>query len=226
MMHGYCPQASVPPGCKKSGNIQSNQSQANGRTSGGFNRPPQRHRVSGLRCLRTHFGVGLTSTVCGRHLASGPKISFTLFWARHPARYGVMAPIAQSVKTLLEGPLQAAETLVWMTWLDKPVSQLIQLAMKAIYTTEIFDGWFESLKDRQAARRIQARIDRAEDGNFGDHKSVGEGVSEMRIHHGPGFRVYFTLRGLEIVILLAGGDKSSQAKDIQTAQALARQMKE
>jgi putative addiction module killer protein len=137
-----------------------------------------------------------------------------------------MAPIAQSVKTLLEGPLQAAETLVWMTWLDKPVSQLIQLAMKAIYTTEIFDGWFESLKDRQAARRIQARIDRAEDGNFGDHKSVGEGVSEMRIHHGPGFRVYFTLRGLEIVILLAGGDKSSQAKDIQTAQALARQMKE
>ena len=113
-----------------------------------------------------------------------------------------------------------------MTWLDKFVSQLIQLAMKTIYTTEVFDGWFESLKDRQAARRIQARIDRAEDGNFGDHKSVGEGVSEMRIHHGPGFRVYFTLRGLEIVILLAGGDKSSQAKDIQTAQALARQMKE
>lgn len=98
--------------------------------------------------------------------------------------------------------------------------------MKAIYTTEIFDGWFESLKDRQAARRIQARIDRAEDGNFGDHKSVGEGVSAMRIHHGPGFRVYFTLRGLEIVILLAGGDKSSQAKDIETAQELARQMKE
>jgi putative addiction module killer protein len=98
--------------------------------------------------------------------------------------------------------------------------------MKAIYTTEIFDGWFESLKDRQAARRIQARIDRAEDGNFGDHKSVGEGVFAMRIHHGPGFRVYFTLRGLEIVILLAGGDKSSQAKDIETAQELARQMKE
>lgn len=113
-----------------------------------------------------------------------------------------------------------------MTWLDKFVSQLIQLAMRTIYTTEVFDGWFESLKDRQAARRIQARIDRAEDGNFGDHKSVGEGVSEMRIHHGPGFRVYFTLRGLEIVILLAGGDKSSQAKDIQTAQELARQLKE
>lgn len=98
--------------------------------------------------------------------------------------------------------------------------------MKTIFTIETFDSWFESLRDRQAARRIQARIDRAEDGNFGDHKSVGEGVSEMRIHHGPGFRVYFTLRGLEVVILLAGGDKSSQARDIQAAQALARQLKE
>jgi putative addiction module killer protein len=98
--------------------------------------------------------------------------------------------------------------------------------MKTIYTTETFDAWFESLRDRQAARRIQARIDRAEDGNFGDHKSVGEGVSEMRIHHGPGYRVYFTLRRLEVVILLAGGDKSRQTQDIQIAQALARQLKE
>lgn len=98
--------------------------------------------------------------------------------------------------------------------------------MKTIYTTEVFDAWFESLKDRQTARRIQARIDRAEDGNFGDHKAVGEGVSEMRIHHGPGFRVYFTQRGMEIVILLAGGDKSSQAQDIATAHELARQLKE
>ena len=98
--------------------------------------------------------------------------------------------------------------------------------MKTIYTTEVFDAWFESLRDKQAARRIQARIDRAEDGNFGDHKSVGGGVFEMRIHHGPGFRVYFTLRGMEVVILLAGGDKSSQAEDIQTAQEQARQLKE
>ena len=109
---------------------------------------------------------------------------------------------------------------------DSNVSHLIQLGMKTIYTTEVFDGWFDALRDKQAARRIQARIDRAEEGNFGDHKSVGAGVSEMRIHHGPGFRVYFTQRGLEIVILLAGGDKSSQAKDIQTAQELARQLKE
>ena len=98
--------------------------------------------------------------------------------------------------------------------------------MKAIYTTEAFDVWFDSLRDKQAARRIQARIDRAEEGNFGDHKAVGEGVSEMRIHHGPGFRVYFTLRGMEVIILLAGGDKSSQAKDFQMAQALAHRLKE
>lgn len=95
-----------------------------------------------------------------------------------------------------------------------------------IYTTENFDQWFSSLRDRQTARRIQARIDRAEDGNFGDHKSVGEGVFEMRIHHGPGYRVYFTLRGLEVVILLIAGDKSTQVKDIQIAQDMARQLKE
>ena len=103
---------------------------------------------------------------------------------------------------------------------------MIQSTIKTIYTTEVFDAWFESLKDRQTARRIQARIDRAEEGNFGDHKAVGEGVSEMRIHHGPGFRVYFTQRGMEIVILLAGGDKSSQTQDIATAHELARQLKE
>lgn len=97
--------------------------------------------------------------------------------------------------------------------------------MKTIYTTDVFDDWFTNLRDKQAARRIQARIDRMEDGNFGDHKSVGAGVSELRIHHGPGWRVYFTQRDLEIVILLAGGDKSSQSKDIERAQALARELK-
>ena len=95
--------------------------------------------------------------------------------------------------------------------------------MKIIYTTETFDDWFVALRDKQAIRRIQARIDRAEDGNFGDCEPVGEGVSEMRIHYGPGYRVYFAQRGMEIVILLAGGDKSTQNKDIKTALALARQ---
>jgi putative addiction module killer protein len=96
--------------------------------------------------------------------------------------------------------------------------------MKSILTTEVFDTWFANLKDKQASRRIQVRIDRAEDGNFGDCKPVGEGVSEMRIHHGPGYRVYFMQRGMEIVILLAGGDKSTQTKDIKTALEIARQI--
>lgn len=96
--------------------------------------------------------------------------------------------------------------------------------MKSILTTEVFDAWFASLRDKRAARRIQARIDRAEDGNFGDCKPVAEGVSEMRIHYGPGYRVYFTQRGLEIVILLVGGDKTTQRKDIKTALEIARQL--
>jgi putative addiction module killer protein len=96
--------------------------------------------------------------------------------------------------------------------------------MKTIQTTAAFDGWFTGLKDPQAARRIQVRIDRAEDGNFGDCEPVGEGVSEMRIHYGPGYRVYFVQRGLELVILLAGGDKSTQPKDIKSALDMARQL--
>ena len=97
--------------------------------------------------------------------------------------------------------------------------------MNQIQTTQIFEQWFESLRDRQARVRVQVRIDRAEYGNFGDSAPVGEGVSEMRIHYGPGYRVYFMKRGHEIVILLAGGDKSSQAKDIKTALELARELK-
>lgn len=98
--------------------------------------------------------------------------------------------------------------------------------MRSIFTTEVFDSWYAALRDKQAARRIQVRIDRAEVGNFGDCKPVGEGVSEMRIHFGPGYRIYFVLRGAEVVILLAGGDKSNQQKDIKTAIALARQLEE
>ncbi len=96
--------------------------------------------------------------------------------------------------------------------------------MKTIHTTDLFDAWFDGLRDRQGKRRIQVRIDRAEDGNFGDCEPVGEGVSEMRIHYGPGYRVYFAQRGLEIVILLAGGDKSTQSKDIKTALEMAREL--
>lgn len=82
------------------------------------------------------------------------------------------------------------------------------------------------VKDRVGKMRVQARIDRVEDGNFGDCEPVGEGVSEMRIHFGPGYRVYITQIGLEVVVLLAGGDKSTQAKDIKKALRLARELKE
>ncbi len=98
--------------------------------------------------------------------------------------------------------------------------------MTLIYTTEVFDVWFEALRDREAVRRIQVRIDRAEDGHFGDCKPVGEGVSEMRVHYGPGYRLYFMQRGSEVVILLAGGDKSSQNRDVKTAIGMARLIKE
>lgn len=98
--------------------------------------------------------------------------------------------------------------------------------MKTIYTTKIFDSWYQKLKDREAARFIQVRIDRAEDGNFGDCKPIGEGVSEMRLHVGPGYRLYFMQQGLEIVILLAGGNKSSQSRDIEIALQLAREIRE
>ncbi|MYM86099.1 type II toxin-antitoxin system RelE/ParE family toxin [Rugamonas sp. FT82W] len=93
-----------------------------------------------------------------------------------------------------------------------------------ILQTELFSSWFRCLRDRRARAYIQVRIDRAEDGNLGDHKFVGDGVSEMRIDYGPGYRLYYTFRGTSLIILLAGGDKSSQAKDIAAAQALARQL--
>ncbi len=96
--------------------------------------------------------------------------------------------------------------------------------MNSIQTTDVFDTWYAVLRDRMAKASIQARIRRAEMGNFGDCKPVGEGVSEMRIHVGAGYRIYFTRRGMELVILLAGGDKSTQPQDIKTALSLARQL--
>lgn len=80
-----------------------------------------------------------------------------------------------------------------------------------------FSKWIDGLRDIGARGRIQARIERLAGGNPGDVKSVGAGVSEMRIDYGPGYRVYFTKQGRELIILLAGGDKSSQAKDIRKA---------
>lgn len=96
--------------------------------------------------------------------------------------------------------------------------------MYSILTTEQFDTWFNNLRDRKAKSLVQVRIDRIEDGNFGDCQPVGNGVSELRIHYGAGYRIYFKRSGLEIIVLLVGGDKSSQPKDIKAAIALANEL--
>ena len=94
--------------------------------------------------------------------------------------------------------------------------------MYAVHQTEEYATWFASLRDRAAKSRINVRIRRAALGNLGDVKSVGEGVSEMRIDHGPGYRIYLVLRGREVIVLLAGGSKSTQGRDIKRALELAR----
>ncbi len=96
--------------------------------------------------------------------------------------------------------------------------------MIEIRKTEIFAKWLDDLHDIRARARILVRIERLADGNPGDVKSVGEGVSELRIDYGPGYRVYFKKQGQKVVILLAGGNKHTQAKDIKTALRLARNL--
>jgi putative addiction module killer protein len=96
--------------------------------------------------------------------------------------------------------------------------------MIEIRKTEIFAKWLDGLLDLRGRARIQARIERLAMGNSGDVKPVGKGVSEMRIDYGPGYRVYYTRRGQGLIILLAGGDKSTQAGDIKTALRLARNL--
>lgn len=98
--------------------------------------------------------------------------------------------------------------------------------MIGIRQTEVYSKWFDKLKDRKSKAIIIARIRRLSLGNFGDVKPIGEGVSELRIDFGPGFRIYLTQRGAELVILLAGGDKKSQDKDIKLAKTLAKAIEE
>lgn len=96
--------------------------------------------------------------------------------------------------------------------------------MIEIRKTEHFANWLDSLRDIQAKARVMVRIERLASGNAGDVKPVGEGVSEMRINYGPGYRVYFIQRGSELIILLAGGDKSSQSRHIKAAVRLAQNL--
>jgi putative addiction module killer protein len=96
--------------------------------------------------------------------------------------------------------------------------------MVEIRKTEVFARWLDGVRDIRARARVQVRIERLASGHAGDAKPVGEGVSELRIDYGPGYRVYFTKRSGAVVILLAGGDKRTQAADIRTALRLARSL--
>ena len=98
--------------------------------------------------------------------------------------------------------------------------------MIRIRKSETFGRWLDGLLDIKARARVLARIERLAGGNPGDVEPVGEGVSEMRIDYGPGYRVYFKRHGRELIILLAGGDKSSQDQDIKAALRLARNLVE
>lgn len=98
--------------------------------------------------------------------------------------------------------------------------------MIEVRKTETYAAWFAALRDRRAKARIDIRIRRLSLGNAGDAKSVGGGVSELRIDYGPGYRLYFVRRGAAVVILLCGGDKGSQARDIERAQKMAGELED
>ena len=93
-----------------------------------------------------------------------------------------------------------------------------------VQMTEVYRDLINALKDRAARARIQVRVDRLVHGNPGQHRNLADGVSELKIDFGPGYRVYYTERGGELVVLLAGGDKSTQQQDIKSAIALARNL--
>ena len=93
-----------------------------------------------------------------------------------------------------------------------------------VVRSDTFAQWLTGLRDKRAQVRIGVRVQRIQEGNFGDHKSVGGGVSELRVNVGPNYRVYYTVRRKVVVILLCGGDKSSQRQDIRLAQRMANKL--
>jgi putative addiction module killer protein len=98
--------------------------------------------------------------------------------------------------------------------------------MIEVRQTQTFRDWLAELRDRRAAARIAVRLARLEQGLFGDIKPVGEGVSELRVDYGPGYRVYLVQRGAVMIVVLCGGDKSRQARDIRRAMEMARQLED
>ena len=98
--------------------------------------------------------------------------------------------------------------------------------MVEVIKSSTFDAWLSGLRDRKAAVRVQVRIERLANGNVGDVKPAGEGISELRIDYGPGYRVYWMRKGVAFVVLLCGGDKSTQDTDIKAAKRIAAEWKE
>ena len=95
--------------------------------------------------------------------------------------------------------------------------------MVEVLLTPGFERWHRRLRDKQATARINIRLRNASEGNFGDTQSLGDGISEMRIHYGPGYRLYFIRKGATVIVLLCGGDKNSQQRDIRRARQLAQE---
>ena len=111
--------------------------------------------------------------------------------------------------------------IVKLVWIDFLLpTGYNRMMIYEIEKTEVFDKWLRKLKDRRAVLAIVARLDRAIAGNFGDTSPVGDGISEMRIFIGPGYRLYYTIRQQTIVLMLCGGNKSSQVKDIKKAKKI------
>jgi putative addiction module killer protein len=110
--------------------------------------------------------------------------------------------------------------------IDKPQNVLYEGQIVRILKTDAFGDWLNGLWDRKARLRIDDRIRRVSDGNFGDTKPVGDGVQELRLPFGPGYRIYYVWRGPVLIILLHGGDKSSQARDIVKAKSLAKEIRD
>jgi len=98
------------------------------------------------------------------------------------------------------------------------------MLVNTIVRTNVFDRWLAGLKDRRGKARIIERIRTAERGHFGDCESIGSGVSEMRVHFGPGYRIYFCRTGVSMYVLLCGGTKKTQRRDINRAKTIARQL--
>ena len=123
-----------------------------------------------------------------------------------------------------ESPARARLRAWSRTAIDRRVARWLLCGMLELRRTEVYARWLDGLRDVRARARVLVRVERLAAGNPGDVKPVGEGVSEMRIDHGPGYRVYFKQQGHTVVVLLAGGDKRTQKTDIETALRLARNL--